>query len=122
MAESKQYIMQVQDNGRVLISEDVIATIAAQALNDIEGFVTLSNKPNAEYANIVDKKNWGKGIKVFISDKNEVSIDCNVIIRYGTGIVTVANAIQEAVVAALDSMTGIASVNVNVNVCGIARK
>ena len=122
MAESKQYIMQVQDNGRVLISEDVIATIAAQALTDIDGFVTLSNKPGAEYANIVDKKNWGKGIKVFISERNEVSIDCNVIIRFGSSIVTVAKAIQAAVVAALDSMTSIASVNVNVNVCGIARK
>ena len=122
MAENKQYITQVQDNGRVLISEDVIATIVAQSLTDIEGFVTLSNKPGAEYADIVGKKNWGKGIKVVISENDEVTIDCNVIVSYGTSVVTVAGAIQEAVVSALSSMTGISVVCVNVNVCGIVRK
>lgn len=122
MAENKQYIMQAQENGRVLISEDVIATIAAQALTDIEGFVTLSNKPGTEYVDIINKKNWGKGIKVNISEDNEVNIDCNVVVSYGISVATVAKTIQEAVVSALGSMTGISAVHVNVNVCGIARK
>lgn len=122
MAENKQYITQVQDNGRVLISEDVIATIVAQSLTDIEGFVTLSNKPGAEYVDIIGKKNWGKGIKVVISENDEVTVDCNVIVTYGTSVITVAKAIQEAAVSALNSMTGITVVSVNVNVCGIVRK
>lgn len=122
MAENKQYIMQVQDNGRVLISEDVIASIAAQSLTDIEGFVTLSNKPGAEFADIIGKKNWGKGIKVTISEDDAVTVDCNVIVSYGSSVVTVAKSIQDAVVSALNSMTAISSVDVNVNVCGIARQ
>ncbi len=122
MAENKQYIMQVQDNGRVLISEDVIASIAAQSLTDIEGFVTLSNKPGAEFADIIGKKNWGKGIKVTISEDDAVTVDCNVIVVYGSSVVTVAKNIQDAVVSALNSMTAISSVDVNVNVCGIARQ
>jgi uncharacterized alkaline shock family protein YloU len=32
MAEYKQYITQIQENGNVMISEDVIATIVANAL------------------------------------------------------------------------------------------
>lgn len=122
MAENKQYIMQVQDNGRVLISEDVIASIAAQSLTEIEGFVTLNNKPGAEFADILGKKNWGKGIKVTISENDAVTVDCNVIVAYGSSVVTVAGNIQEAVVSALKSMTAISSVDVNVNVCGIARQ
>ncbi len=122
MADNKQYITQVQDNGRVLISEDVIATIVAQALTDIEGFVTLSNKPGAEFADIVGKKNWGKGIKVVISENDEVNVDCNVIVGYGASVINVANAIQEAAISALNSMAGITVANINVNVCGIARK
>lgn len=122
MAENKQYITQVQDNGRVLISEDVIATIVAQSLTDIEGFVTLSNKPGVEFVDIVGKKNWGKGIKVTISESDEVSVDCNVVVSYGSSVVTVAKAIQEAGLAALSSMAGIATASINVNVCGIARK
>ena len=41
---------------------------------------------------------------------------------YGQSVVTVASAIQEAVSSAVESMTGIKVVEVNVNVCGIARQ
>ena len=34
MAENKQYITQAQENGLVMISEDVVATIALHALTD----------------------------------------------------------------------------------------
>ena len=122
MADNKQYITQVQDNGRVMISEAVISTIVFQALNDIEGYVGLSAKPGSDIVELVGKKNWGKGIKVTISETDELSIECNVITSYGHSVVTVASAIQEAVVAALQSMTGVTVVSVNVNVCGIVRQ
>ena len=122
MADNKQYITQVQDNGRVMISEGVISTIVCQALNDIEGYVGLSAKAGSDIVELVGKKNWGKGIKVSINENDELSIDCNVIISYGHSVVTVATAIQEAIVAALQSMTGVTVVSVNVNVCGIVRQ
>jgi uncharacterized alkaline shock family protein YloU len=122
MADNKQYITQVQDNGRVMISEAVISTIVFQSLNDIEGYVGLSAKPGSDIVELVGKKNWGKGIKVTISESDELSIECNVIISYGHSVVTVATAIQEAIVAALQSMTGVTVVSVNVNVCGIVRQ
>ena len=122
MADNKQYITQVQDNDRVMISEAVISTIVCQALSDIEGYVGLSAKPGADIVELVGKKNWGKGIKVVINEDDELIIDCNVIISYGHSVVTVATAIQEAIVAALQSMTGVNVVSVNVNVCGIVRQ
>ena len=39
MAESKQYIIQQQDNGTVQISEDVITSIVANAVADVDGVV-----------------------------------------------------------------------------------
>lgn len=122
MAENKQYITQVQDNGRVMISEDVISTIVIQSLTDIEGYVGLSAKPGADIVELIGKKNWGKGIKVTISENDELTIDCNVVISYGHSVVAVAKAIQEAVSGALQSMTGVTVVSVNVNVCGIVRE
>lgn len=122
MAENKQYITQVQDNGRVMISEDVICTIVVQSLTDIEGFVGLSTKPGADIIDIIGKKNWGKGLKVTIGENDELTVDCNVIISYGQSVVAVAKAIQEAVTGALSSMAGVSVVSVNVNVCGIVRK
>jgi uncharacterized alkaline shock family protein YloU len=122
MAENKQYITQVQDNGRVMISEDVISTIVFQSLSDIEGYVGLSAKPGSDIVELLGKKHWGKGIKVVISENDELTIDCNVIISYGHSVVSVANAIQEAVSGALQSMTGVSVASVNVNVCGIVRQ
>lgn len=122
MAENKQYITQVQDNGRVMISEDVISTIVSQALTDIEGFVGLSTKPGADIVDMIGKKNWGKGLKVTIGESDELTIDVNVIMSYGQSVVSVAKAIQEAITGALESMTGVTVVSVNVNVCGIVRQ
>lgn len=122
MSENKEYITQVQENGRVLISEEVIITIALQSLSDIEGFVSLSSKPGADIIDMIGKRNWGKGIKVAISDNDELTIDCNVIISYGQSVVTVAKSIQESITSALESTTGAKVLAVNVNVCGIVRK
>ncbi len=122
MAESKQYITQEQENGSVLISEDVIATIVANAVNDVEGVVGLSVKPGADIADMIGKKNWGKGMKILIGENDELTVDCNVNIGYGQSVVTVAKAVQDAVTAALVSTAGITVATVNVNVCGIIRQ
>lgn len=122
MAENKQYVTQIQDNGRVMISEEVIDTIVAQSLTDIEGFVGLSNKPGIDIGEIIGKKSWGKGLKVTISEDNALTIECNVIMSYGHSVVSVAKVIQETVSSSVSSMTGVQDITVNVNVCGIVRK
>lgn len=122
MSENKEYITQIQENGRVMISEEVIITIALQSLTDIEGFVSLSSKPGSDIIDMIGKRNWGKGIKATISDYDEITIDCNVIINYGQSVVTVAKNIQENITSALESTTGAKVLAVNVNVCGIVRK
>ncbi len=122
MAENKQYITQQQENGCVMISEDVVATIALNALTEIEGFAGLSTKPSGDIIDIIGKKNWGKGVKVVITEENGLIVDCNVLVTYGHSVVAVANAIQQAVASALESTTGTQVLGVNVNVCGIVRK
>jgi len=122
MADNKQYITRFQDNGSIMISEDVIVTIVTQAIKDVEGVVGLSVKPGADIADMIGKKSWGKGMKVSIGEDNEINVDCNVIVSYGYSVVTVAQAVQEAVTSALESMTGTKVAAVNVNVCGIVRQ
>ena len=122
MAENKQYITQVQENGSVLISEDVIASIVANAVNDVEGVVGLSVKPGADIADMIGKKSWAKGLKITIAQDNSLSIDCNVNVGYGQNVVTVAKSVQDAVVAAIESTAGVKVSAINVNVCGIIRQ
>ena len=122
MAENKQYITQVQENGTVMISEDVIAEIVAHAAGEVEGVVGLSVKPGADIADLIGKKSRAKGLKNLIAEDNSVSIDCNVTVSYGQSVVNVAKAVQDAVTSALETMAGVVISAINVNVCGIARQ
>ena len=121
MAENKQYVTQKQDNGSVMISEDVITAIIAHAASDVEGVAGLAVKPGADIVELIGKKNWGKGLKLVIGQEEELYIDCNITVKYGQSVVDVAKAVQDAVTNALESMAGVTIASVNVNVCGIIR-
>ena len=120
MADNKQYITQIQDHGTVMISEDVITTIVAHTIEEVEGVAGLSTKPGADIAEMIGKKNWVKGMKITIGEDDSLRVECNLILSYGQSVVAVANAVQEAVTSALESTTGVKVACVNVNVCGIS--
>lgn len=121
MAEYKQYITQIQENGNVMISEDVVATIVANALAEVEGVGSLGVKPGVSLADFTTKKNWGKGLKILIAEDNTLKIECGIMVSFGYSVVDVAKEIQSAVTNAVESTTGAKVTNVNVNVCGIVR-
>jgi uncharacterized alkaline shock family protein YloU len=121
MAE-KQYIAHFQNDGKVMISEDVIAGIAKHALMDVEGCVGVATKSGSDLVDRFGTKSWSRGVKVVIADNSKTIIECNVIVLYGSNVVELAANIQEAVISAVRPMVGISDVTVNVNICGIVRK
>ena len=121
MAENKQYVSQMQENGSVQISEDVIASIVSHAVCEVEGVVGISAKTGSDIAEFIGKKNWGKGLKVIVSENNTVVIDCDIIVYFGQNVVNIAKAAQIAIINALESMSTIEIEAVNVNICGIVR-
>jgi len=122
MAENKQYVKHLQDNGSTMISEDVIAAIVAYAASEVDGVVNLNTKPGVDIVELIGKKNWGKGTKITVLEDNSVSVECNVNISYGHSVVDVAKEIQTAVTSALETMASIKIASVDVNVCGIVRQ
>ncbi len=122
MAESKQYVTQNQENGSVMISEDVIASIVGNAVAEVEGITGLAAKPGSDIAELIGKKNWGKGLKITINEDDTLDIDCNVNVAYGQNVVAVAKVAQEVVIREVESIAGVKVQSVNVNVCGIVRQ
>lgn len=122
MADYKQYITQNQENGSVMISEDVVAAIVEHTLSEVEGVASLSSRPGADIADLIGKKNWGKGMKIMIAEDNTLAIDCDVLVCYGQSVVDIAQSVQTALTNAVESMTGVSVTAVNVNVCGIVRQ
>ncbi|MBE6949950.1 MAG: Asp23/Gls24 family envelope stress response protein [Ruminococcaceae bacterium] len=111
MADNK-YITQAQENGSVLIAEEVLVNIISLAVAEVEG-AELSGKPGI---------NWGKGIKLTIDDENRVTAKCYINVAYDQSVVTIAANVQESVTTALESMAGVTVQGVNINVVGITRK
>lgn len=112
MAENKRYITQVQENGNVMISEDVITSIVAHAVQEVEGIESLHTR-----------KSWsGKNMKIVIAEDNTLTIDCNVIVKYGFSVIDVAKNAQNAITSAVESMAGVKVPQANVNVCHIAHQ
>lgn len=122
MAEYKQYISQPLEGGSVLISEDVVATIVARALSEVDGVGSLGVKPGITLADFAIKKNWAKGLKITIAEDNSLAIECGIMVYYGTSVVDVAKEVQEAVASSVENITGAKVTSVSVNICGIVRK
>ena len=105
MAENKDYVTTELENGTVNINEDVIVTVAAAALRDVEGVVNVKN----------DKKS----IRVTLGE-DAVAVDCGLVLLYGHSVVEIAKNVQNAVTNAVESMTGLKVSRVDVNVTGIS--
>ena len=111
MAENK-YITQNQENGSVLIAEEVLVNIISVAVAEVEG-AELSGKPGI---------NWGKGIKLTIDEESRVAVKCYINVDFNQSVVAIAANVQENVASALESMAGVEVLSVNVSVVGVTRK
>ncbi len=118
MPENRDYYTNRGDSGSINISEDVLASISALAAGEVKGIAGLYAPAGVDLAEILGKKNLSKGVKIQIAGRN-VTIDMFVNIIYGYKIPEVAAALQNSVISAVESMTGLAVDAVNVHVGGI---
>ena len=101
------------EGGRIIFADDVVATIAALAVSDVEGVAAMSGGMVEGFTEMLGKKNMTKGIKVEVGTE-EAAVDVSVNIRYGFKIRDVCEKIQLAVKNAIETMTGLRVVEVNV--------
>lgn len=122
MTEAKQYVIIEQENGRLLISEDVISAIISQAVNEVDGVVGLSARYSTDITDFLNKKNWGRSTKITVNDDNSLEIDCNIVVAYGQPVVSIAEAVQEAIKNALTTVANVSISKVDVRISGIVQK
>ena len=107
------------DNNNIQISDDVIAVIAGMAVAEVPGVAEMAGGFAGGISEVLSgKKNMAKGIKVDILGQ-DVKIDVNIIVEYGTRIPDVAFEIQKRVKSAVENMTGLKATEVNVHVQGV---
>ncbi|MDN5346904.1 MAG: hypothetical protein PWP65_468 [Clostridia bacterium] len=107
------------EKGSIKIADEVVAVIAGLAATEIEGVAGMSGGLAGGIAEMLGRKNLAKGVKVEVGEK-EAAVDVFIIVEYGVRIPEVAFKIQESVQKAIEAMTGLKVVEVNVHVQGVA--
>lgn len=110
----------LESNTNIKISDDVISVIAGVAVSEVPGVAQMSGGFAGGISEVLSgKKNLAKGIKVDSGEK-ETKIDVNIIVEYGVRIPDVAFEIQSKVKNAVENMTGLKVVEVNVHIQGVS--
>ena len=104
--------------GQIQIADEVIAIIAGTAALEIEGVYSSSGNATDTFVEFFGKKSQSKGVRVF-ADNGEVNIDIDIIVEFGSKIQNLAVEVQNKVKNAVETMTGLEVVLININVTGI---
>lgn len=119
MSEYKDITIESEENdGKIVFAEDVVATIATLAAAEVEGVYGMSGTAFEGLGEKLGKKNYTKGIKVEVGAV-ECAVDMSIIVRYGFRIQEVCSNVQTAVKNAIETMTGLKVVQVNIAVNSI---
>ncbi len=116
----EEILLENGDNNGIKISDDVVAVIAGVAVSEVNGVAGMAGGFAGGISEVLSgKKNLSKGIKVDVGEK-ETKIDVNIIVEYGTRIPDIAFEIQNRVKKAVEAMTGLKVLEVNVHVQGVS--
>jgi len=104
--------------GSIHIADDVVAVIASLAATKTKGVAGMSGGITEGWAKRVGGKNVTRGVSVEVGQV-EAAIDLRIIVNYGEKIHEVAKQVQQNVKEAVETMTGLKVVEVNVKVEGV---
>lgn len=104
--------------GEVQIADEVVAIIAGLAATEVEGVDSMAGNISNELVSKLGMKNLGKGVKVTVTEEH-VSVDLSLNIKYGYGIPAVSEKVQERVKTAIENMTGLVVLDVNIKIAGV---
>lgn len=106
-----------EPGSNIIYSNEVVSIIAGVAASEVEGIASMVNTPSGGL--LGKNRNVTKGVKVEIGTE-EASVDLYVTVEYGKPIQKVAQDVQEVVHKAIEEMTGLHVVRVDVHVQGVS--
>ena len=109
------------DRGEVRIADEVVAIIAGLAATEVEGVASMAGNITNELVGKLGMKNLSRGVKVVVQE-NEVTVELSLNMSYGYSIPKTSAKVQEKVKSAIESMTGLSVVEVNIHIAGVDMK
>ncbi|RZT84264.1 putative alkaline shock family protein YloU [Pseudonocardia sediminis] len=108
------------DHGSTKIAEAVVSKIAGLATREVNGVHDLGGGAARTFGAIRERipgatTNASQGVSVEVGEK-QAAIDLNIVVEYGVAIADLAKAVRRNVISALERMTGLQVVEVNISV------
>ncbi|MER5895471.1 Asp23/Gls24 family envelope stress response protein [Streptomyces sp. NPDC001876] len=105
--------------GRTTISDNVVATIAGIAIRETDGVHSVGRGAakalGAVTGRMSGSSGHGRAVKVEVGEK-QTAIDVDIEVEYGVPIHELAEQVRTAVTDAVETMTGLEVVEININV------
>ena len=105
--------------GEVQIANEVVASSAGISASEVEGVDSMAGGLAGELAGKFGAKNLSKGVKVEVAD-DIAMVELAINMKYGYSIPKTCKQVQEKVMQAINSMTGLTVKQVNVRIAGVS--
>ena len=104
--------------GEVRIADEVVAIIAGLAATEVKGVASMAGNVTNELVSKLGMKNLSKGVKVVVTSES-VSVDIALNMEYGYSIPKTSRMVQEKVKQAIENMTGLQVLEVNIRIASV---
>ncbi|WP_329166117.1 Asp23/Gls24 family envelope stress response protein [Streptomyces sp. NBC_01267] len=108
--------------GTTTIADTVVATIAGIAVRETDGIYAVGGSASRALGSVRDRVSkspaHSRGIKVEVGE-TEAAIDLDVVVEYGESISDIAKEIRSGVTDAVETMTGLKVVEINIKVLDV---
>ncbi|MGW5436972.1 Asp23/Gls24 family envelope stress response protein [Nocardia asteroides] len=110
----------VTDQGTTTIADTVVQKIAGLAAREVRGVHDLGGGTARAIGALRDRipgasSSIGQGVSVEVGEK-QAAVDLELVVEYGVAIAELAIAVRRNVITAIEQMTGLEVVEVNINV------
>lgn len=108
--------------GTTTIADTVVSTIAGIAVRETDGVHSVGRGASRALGAVKDKvsrsNDPGRGVKVEVGEK-QAAVDVDIVVEYGIPILEAAKNIRTHVTDAVETMTGLEVVEININVLDV---
>ncbi len=109
------------DDGQISVAEGVVQKIAGKACREIAGVHSMGTSGARAFGSIRERipgssgPNFSQGVGVEVGE-TEAAIDLDIVVEYGVAIAELGRSIQRNVKQAVEKMTGLHVVEINIAV------
>ena len=111
-------VYEKDEHGQIVIADEVVAIIAGIAATEVKGVDSMYGGWSGEIISRMGIRDLSKGVSISIED-GHVSVKLSLTVRYGYSIPDVSRNVQDKVASAIESMTGLSVLDVNIRIAGV---